>query len=105
MALTPTQRSRKYLQEQGYHVAIVERWNSFAKIRQDLFGVIDLLCLGDHEVLGVQTTSASNVSARVHKIAEHENTPKIRKAGIRLCVHGWSKNAAGKWVLREVDCS
>ncbi|MFM2193987.1 MAG: hypothetical protein RLZZ460_657 [Chloroflexota bacterium] len=89
----------------GYTVAIVERWNPFAKIRQDLFGVLDLLCLGQNEVVGVQTTSGANVSARVRKIAEHENTPRIRKAGIRILVHGWRKNSAGKYVLREVDVS
>ena len=33
--MTPTQRSLKYLREQGYTVAITERWNPFARIRQE----------------------------------------------------------------------
>jgi hypothetical protein len=55
--------------------------------------------------LAVQTTSGSNVSARVAKIAEAEATPDMRAAGWKIVVHGWRKNAAGRWVLREVDCS
>jgi hypothetical protein len=103
--LSPTQRSLAYLRAQGYRVAVVERWNPFAKIRQDLFGIVDLLAVRDGETLAVQTTSGSNVAARVAKIAEAEATPDIRKAGWRLIVHGWTKNASGRYVLREVDCS
>ena len=33
--LSPTQRSLEYLREQGYHVEIVEKWNHWARIRQD----------------------------------------------------------------------
>lgn len=29
----------------------------------------------------------------------------VRRAGIIILVHGWKKNRAGRWVLREVDCS
>ena len=45
MATSPTQLSLKKLREEGYTVAVVEHWNSFARIRQDLFGFIDLLAL------------------------------------------------------------
>ena len=86
----------------GYTAAIVEHWNPWARIRQDLFGVIDVLCLGDGEILGVQATSASNVSARVKKIADHKNIFAIRKSGMRLEVWGWTK---GKKEPRVVDCS
>ena len=89
----------------GYKVAIVERWNPYAKIRQDLYGFIDLLCVGNGETVAVQTTSGSNVSARVKKIAEHENVSAVRNAGWRILVQGWRKNAAGKYVMRQVDCS
>jgi len=83
----------------------VERWNSHARIRQDLFGFIDILALRDGETLGVQATSGSNVSARVAKIAEHELVGAVRAAGWRVEVHGWRKNAAGRWVLRVEDVS
>lgn len=96
---SPTQRTLAEMRKRGYVCEVVERWNPFAKIRQDLFGFIDVLCLGDAEIVGVQATSASNVAARVKKIAEHDNVGAVRKAGIRLLVHGW--NGAK---LREVVC-
>lgn len=101
--MSPTQRSLKYLKEQGYTVAITEKWNQFARIRQDLFGIIDILALKKGETLGVQCTSASNVSARVNKIADHENTPRLRDAGWKLVVHGWEKGKRG--APRVVDVS
>ena len=86
-------------------MAIVERWNPFAKIRQDLFGFVDLLAIRQGETLAVQTTSGSNVSARVKKITEHENLPVVRKANWLVHVHGWRKDAKGKWQLRVIDIS
>ena len=47
MAISPTQRTLKRLREKEEYplVTIVERWNAFAKIRQDLFGIIDILAI------------------------------------------------------------
>jgi hypothetical protein len=101
---SPTQRSLRYLRDLGYLVAVVEHWNPHARIRQDLFGWIDLLAIRDDETLAVQTT-ASGVATRVRKIAEAITLPAVRKAGWRILVHGWRKNAAGRYVLRVVDLS
>ena len=103
--LTPTQRSLKYLRDMGYHVEIVEHWNHFARQRKDLWGFADLLAIRPGEVLAVQVTSGSNVSARVKKIAEHENTPLVREAGIRIEVQGWTKKKDGKYQIRVIDLS
>lgn len=103
--MSPTQRTLAELKKRGYRVAIVERWNQWARIRQDLFGIVDVLAIGNGETLAVQCTSGSNVAARVAKIAEAEATPDMRKAGWKIAVWGWRKNSAGKWTLREVDCS
>jgi hypothetical protein len=86
-------------------VQVVEHWNQFARRRIDLFGIIDILAVNDHEVWAVQTTSASNVSARVAKITESPATPVLRKLGWSLYVHGWRKAKNGRWELREVDVS
>lgn len=102
---SPTARSLEHLRKAGYKADVVERWIPGANIRRDLFGFIDILAIRDAEVLGVQSTSGDNVAARVSKIADHDNVGAVRKAGIRIVVHGWRKNAAGRWVLREVDCS
>ena len=101
--MSPTQRSLKYLREQGYMAAVTERWNSFAHIRQDLFGIVDILAVRKGETLAVQCTSYSNVSERVNKIADHGATPKLRDAGWRIEVHGWTKGKRG--APRVVDCS
>ena len=101
--MSPTQRSLKWLRELGYTAVITERWNPFARIRQDLFGIVDVLAVARGETLAVQCTSAKNVSARVKKIAVHESTPRLREAGWRIEVHGWTKGKRGD--PRVVDCS
>ena len=54
----------------------------------------------------VQCTTRDHVSNRVAKIADHPNTPTIRKSGIRIVVHGWGKLASSKQMeCRVVDCS
>lgn len=103
--MSPTQRSLAHLRSQGYLAEVVERWIPGANIRKDLFGFIDILAIRDNEVLGVQATSRDNVAARVAKIAEHENVAAVRKANIRIEVHGWGKMASGKYELRTVDAS
>lgn len=101
--MTPTQRSLEYLRDRYPLVQKVEQWNHYARRRQDLFGIIDIVAVGD-EIVGVQATSASHVSARIAKITDSLALPILRKAGIRVLVHGWGKRK-GKWTLREVDIS
>jgi hypothetical protein len=91
------------MRERGYLAAVVERWNVHARVRQDLFGIIDVVAVGD-DIVGVQATSASNVSKRVAKITDSEALPILRRAGVRIVVHGWAKRR-GRWQLREVDLS
>ena len=79
-SLTPTQRTLAYLREQGYLCAIVEKWNPHVKIRQDLFGFIDILAIKKDETLAVQCTS-TGVAARVKKIQESEYLSRVREAG------------------------
>jgi hypothetical protein len=55
----------------------------------------------------VQTTSASNVSARIRKIADNPTTVNCREANVRLLVHGWAKPTKKRrtWALRVEDVS
>lgn len=104
MSASPTQRTLAELRKRGYPlVQVVERWNPFAHVRQDLFGIIDVVAVGP-DIVGVQATSASNVSARITKITESAALPVLRKAGIRVLVHGWRK-VGSRWQLREVELS
>lgn len=101
---SPTQRSLEYLREQGYHCEIVEKWNPWRRVRQDLWGWCDILAIRRDEVLAVQVTS-SGVAARIRKIQESETVAKVREAGIRIECHGWTKRANGKYVIRVEDIS
>ena len=102
---SPTQRTLAELRRRGYPlVQVVERWNPHAKIRQDMFGIIDVFAVGD-DIVAVQATSGSNVSKRVAKITESDALPHLRRANIRVLVHGWTKRANGRYELREVDLS
>lgn len=105
MSISPTQRSLQYLRNQGYLAAVTEHWNPFAKVRQDLYGFVDVLALHDGKTLAIQTTSTSNFSARRRKILEHENLPILIAAGWQVVIHGWRKDTKGKWVLKEETVS
>jgi len=76
MATSPTQLSLKKLREEGYTVAVVEHWNSFA-----------------------------NMSARVKKIGDHENVGHVREAGWTIHVHGWHQDDKKKWHCKIKDVS
>lgn len=103
--MSPTQRTLAEMRKRGYLAEVVEKRIPRVFITRDLFGFIDVLCVGADGVVGVQCTSGSNLANRITKIAEHENVGLVRKAGIRILAHGWRKAANGRWVLREVDCS
>ena len=104
LATSPTQLSLKKLKADGYVCQITERWNAFAKIRVDLFGFVDVLAIKENETLAVQTTSYSNISARVKKISDHDNVGAVRKAGWKIHVHGWHK-VGSRWECKVVDVS
>ena len=103
---SPTQRSLALLRKTGYTVAVVERWNPHAMIRQDLFGFADLLAIAP-QMIAVQTTSGPNVSARIAKIRDNPNAALWLAAGHRIIVHGWSKRGprGGRktWHCREEE--
>ena len=109
MSATPTELTLRQLRADGWPlVQVVEVWNPHARIRQDLFGLVDVLAVGPQGTLAVQTTSRANVSARVRKIADSPTIAAIREAGWTVLVHGWHqpKGPGTRWVLgRVVDVS
>ena len=100
--MSPTQRSLKLLREQGYKPWIVEHWNHFARKRQDLYGCIDILAIGNGETLAVQTTSRSNVATREKKIVENEYYLEMVRSGWKVQVHGWGKLKDG-WQVKIIE--
>ncbi len=106
MASKPTQRTLALLRKEGYTVAISEKFNYYIKIRQDLFGWIDICAIHPDKkgVLGVQTTSGSNLAARVKKAIALDSFKVWLQAGNRAEFHGWvKKGARGKRKLWTVN--
>lgn len=99
---SPTQLSLKEMRARGYFADVVAYWNHYAKRRVDMLGFIDILCLGDKEIIGVQSTDYTHVSHRREKILNHDNLVHCRRAGIKILVHGWHKKD-GRWTVREVE--
>ena len=96
--MTPTQRSLALLTKQGYTARVTEHWNHYAKIRQDLFGFIDIVALHPEKtgVLGVQTTTADNVAKRITKAMAIEPCRLWLACGNQIEFHGWKKTN-GRW--------
>lgn len=91
--MSPTQRTLKRLRKLGAVCQVVERWNSYAQIRQDLFGGIDVVALeaGKQGVLGVQACAVASQSARITKLQEEPKLAAWVLCGNRLEVWGWGK--------------
>lgn len=100
--MTPTQRTLKHLRDQGYTAAVCEKWNPHARIRQDLFGCLDIIAINGQtrEILGVQCTSGSGYSRRVQKLRELPIVTQLSKAGMSVEVWGWRKLKTGWQVKR-----
>lgn len=108
--MSPMELSLGLLRRNGYIAEKVERWNAFGRRRQDLFGFGDILAIrnGSPHLL-VQTTTASNLSARLKKARalpqRHALEVWIASGGL-VAVHGWRKSGprGGRkvWSLNEV---
>lgn len=100
---TPTQRALKELRGRGWKVAITEKWNAFAKIRQDAFGFGDLLAIDrtNKQLVLVQVTSGANHATRVAKIQGIIEAKDWIEAGGKVLVMSFRKNAKGRYDMRE----
>lgn len=102
---SPTQRSLKLLRDRGYNADVTERWHG-GKLH-DLWGFIDIAGVNDEEFVFVQTTTASNVSARWHKIQALPVVRRVLSAGGQIEIHGWAKRGPRgvrkTWCARIID--
>jgi hypothetical protein len=97
------------LRERGYFPAIAERFNPFAKVRQDLYGFIDILAVHpDGRLLAIQTCSGEggDPAARVRKILALP-IAKLLAGHMEIEVWSWARrvNPAGRgrrkvWTLK-----
>lgn len=101
VSVSPTQLSLDYLRADGWLVEVVERWIPSARTRRDLFGFLDLVALRGDVTLGIQTTSRTNVSEHLRKIADAPALGTVREAGWTLHVHGWDWPDIGSRTVRD----
>jgi len=105
--MSPTQRSLAVLKIAGAVAGVVERWNHFARIRQDFLGFADILAVepGLVGVTAIQACTTGDQSKRLAKIALNLNVACWMAAGNRVEVWGWAKRGArGKrktWTLSK----
>ncbi len=104
MASSPTQRTLAECRKRGWTAGVVERWNPHARIRQDLFGCIDLIALTPDGILAIQACAGSSHATRMAKVRAEPRTKLWRDAGGRFEVWSWAKRGQrGKrktWTLR-----
>lgn len=104
--MSPTQRSIAELKRLGYAVATLERWNQWARRRQDVFGA-DLLGLPMESgpALAVQCSTGSHHSARRKKLHDEGYAALWKNGRVQVEVWSWRKQGArGKrkvWTLRR----
>lgn len=105
--MSPTQRTLAECRRRGWTAAVVEKWNPHARIRQDLFGCIDVLVADPKAryILGIQACAGSSHSKRRGKILAEPRMRNWLLAGGELSIWSWSKtggrNKRKTWTLRE----
>lgn len=121
--------SLRYLSDLGYEKRKVEKWNPFARVRQDHFGCADIEAFHEERatgVLWVQVCSSRDLADHLRKIHNllNEERPLRRfllsknryqlwcywadKGNLRRIFELTMPNESspGRWTLREeIDCS
>ena len=93
--MSPTQRTLKYLRDNGYTAVVVASWNAFSKTRRDVF-CADILAFGHGEVLLVNATDATSVSKRLAKAnANADVLAWAAQPWAKFVVAGWKKGVRG----------
>lgn len=89
---SPTQRSLVLMRKRGWTCQVVERWNQFAMVRQDLYGFGDIICMkAGVGIALVQTTTRANMNARRAKIEAEPRYEIWRLSDGITFLHGWKK--------------
>jgi hypothetical protein len=102
--MSPMQLSLRELRKHGWTCDVVERRVPGQFVTHDFLGLVDIIAVRESATLGVQCTSASNVSAHVKKLAASPHLATVLGAGWGVEVWGWRKKE-GRWILRSVPCT
>lgn len=71
-------------------------------VRKDLFEFIDIVAMTENGITAIQSTSDSNLQARVKKILSLTAALKWVQCNGIIQVWGWKKNKANRWEPRVV---
>lgn len=94
--MTPTQRTLRALESDGWAVDRVDCQNRYAS--RDYLGIIDAIALRGTERLAVQITGGGNGPARVRKICAATGAlSALHDAGFIVEVHDWRKSKVNGW--------
>ena len=105
---SPTQRALKDLRTLGFTAQVVERFNPHAKVRQDLFGCIDIVAVREGcGILGVQACAGASHAARRAKSLDEPRLRAWLAAGGRFEVFSYAKRGGRgerkRWQLRREE--
>lgn len=97
-------RTMAWLRDKGYTVAKVERWNPWARIRQDLFGFADILAIRADRtgVLAVQTTHKNFLEDHSQLIKSIAHVRTWLEGDNRIWLLGWEKAWKGDGSQRKI---
>jgi len=93
MKIRPTSRTLNYIRQHGWEADIVERWNPYAGRfgrRIDLFGLIDIIAIGEGKIIGIQSCG-SDFAKHKKRILQNPLAFQWLQAGGRLLLIGWRK--------------
>lgn len=94
MKLSATALTNKFLRQAGHRSGTVECWIPGARIRRDLFHIIDIVCLQSSRIYGIQATTWANLTARCNKALSDDLVQGLRDwmtCGGIFQVWGWRK--------------
>ena len=92
-SVSPTSRTLALLRKKGYATAIVERWLQHAGpfgMRQDMFGIIDIVAIKPGRTIGVQSCGSA-FSNHHAKLLKSLHAILWLLAGNELVLVGWRK--------------
>jgi len=108
---SPTSRSLKFLRLHGCIAEKVEQRLPIPGrfVTRDLFNCFDVIAIHRERklIIGVQTTTISNMAKRRKKILAEPIMAAWKEAGGYIHLHGWAKQGPRgekkKWVMREEE--
>lgn len=102
-------RTLELFRDRGWLACVVERYNSFIKVKNDAFGFGDVLACheGPPPWIMLAQVCGADVASHIDKIRIEPRTRTWLQSGGCIYIYGWTKRGeAGKrkvWTVREIE--